>query len=107
MNRWLTAADHQHVDLTILACQALIDVGKNACDWYDATQTGGRACEAVRAAQIALLSDVFEQNTGMLGLHLAQALKVGSGKWRKVAGRVRRVNFGWRSPFFQVAHDFG
>ncbi|UBU19168.1 hypothetical protein LCN96_01035 [Nonomuraea gerenzanensis] len=106
MQGGLAAAQHEDVELAVLALQALVDVGQDVGDRDDAGQVGGAVGEAGGAAQVAGLGDVLEEDAGVLGLQLGQAAEVGGGDGVEVAGGVGGVVLGGSGPLLQIFQDF-
>ena len=107
VDRRLAAAEHEHVQPTVLARQPLVEVGEDGFGRHDARAVWGGGGEAGGAAQVARLQNIFEQDARVLRLHLAQPVEVGGGHGREVARRVGRVALGGRRPLFEVGEDLG
>ena len=105
MNRRLTAAQHEHVDATVLTRQSLIDVRQHGLHRHHARQARRRLGEARRAAQVALRDDVLEQNAGVLRLELAESAEIRARNGIEVRGGVRRVRLRGRGPLLEIAKD--
>ena len=106
MQRRLAAAEHQHVDAAVLTREPLIHVGQHVTDRDDVVQIRRRVGETRRAAQVAGLGDVFEQDAGVLGLHFRQATLVGGRDRVEIAGDIRDVRLRRSRPLLQVLKDF-
>ena len=85
--------------------QSLVDVGQHLGDRDDAVQIGTRLGETRRAAQVARLGDVGQQDARVLGLHLGQAAQVRRRDGIEVACHVGGVGLGRRRPLLQVGED--
>src|SRR5437762_4677160 len=107
MHRRLTARDHQDVEPPALPLEPPVDVLEHALHGGDARELWRRVGKARGTAQVALFSDFFQQDAGVLRLHLAEPSEVGGGNRIKVPGRVRRVQLGRRGPLLEVAQDLG
>ena len=91
----------------MLARQPPVDVLEHLVERDHAGELRRRVREARRAAEVALLGDLFQQNAGVLRLHLAEPVQVGGGDRIVVPECVRRVHLGRRGPFLEVAEDLG
>ena len=100
-----TTAEHQHVDAAVLPRESLIHVGEHVTDRDDVVQIRRRVGETRRAAQVARLGDVFEQDAGVLGLHFRQPALVGRRDRVEIARHVRDVRLRRSRPLLQIGKD--
>ena len=103
----LSAAEHQHVDPAVLAGEAGVDRGEHLLQRRDGGQRRGGGGEAGRALEVAVVEQVLQQDAGVLGLHLRQAVGVRRGHGRVVAGDVGGVHLGRGGPLLEVGEDLG
>ncbi|MBB4934647.1 hypothetical protein F4561_005467 [Lipingzhangella halophila] len=101
----LATAEHEDVDPAVLPLQALVHAGQDVGHGHHSGQVGRGVGEARRAAQVAHIGDVLQQDAGVLGLHLGEPLEVRARDRGEVAGRVRYVLLGGRGPLLQVLQD--
>ena len=103
----LAAAEHQHVQATVLALEPGVDGREDLREGHDARQRGSRRGEARRALEVAVVEEVLEQDAGVLRLHLGEAVRIGRRDGCEVSWAVRAMDLGGCGPLLEVAEDLG
>ena len=107
MEGGLAAREHEDVEATVLAGQLGIDVRQHSLDRRHPRPCRRGLGKTGRALEVAVVEEVFEQDAGVLGLHLGQAIEIGRGHRRPIAAPVWLVHLGRRCPLLQIAQDLG
>jgi hypothetical protein len=101
----LAAGEHEHVEPAALPPEPGVDIRQHLCERHDPGRGRAGVGEARGAAQVALGDDVLDEDAGVLGVQLGQAVRVGLRHRQPVAPVVGGVLLGRRGPSLEMAQD--